>query len=315
MGCQYYVGDYKRDKFFPEVHGRMTWNDNAFFAPEALIDGNGRQIMWSWIFDDRPDSLKKYNRWTGTYGLPRSLWVGEDGTLRMRPVKELETLRMNETLLSNVKVNSGSEVKLNDLGSELMELEVTIQPNNASQYGIKVCVSEDGREETVVSYDGIDKKLEVDTRKSGLGFGRKILEEAPFELKKDEPLVLRIFIDKSIIEVYANNRQAITRRIYPTLGGTGITLFSNGVDINKTDNAGNTALIISCSRAHDTNQIRGCYESEDTGITRMGRQVITEMNRIGRVIDMSHSALNVLPSIDRARWPRAMFSPPSSSVQ
>ncbi len=34
----------------------------------------------------------------------------------------------------------------------------------------------------------------------------------------------------------------------------------------------------------------GCYESTDTGITRMGKQVIREMNRVGLVIDMSHSA-------------------------
>ncbi len=34
----------------------------------------------------------------------------------------------------------------------------------------------------------------------------------------------------------------------------------------------------------------GCYEQEDTGITRMGKQVIKEMNRVGMVIDMSHSA-------------------------
>ena len=34
----------------------------------------------------------------------------------------------------------------------------------------------------------------------------------------------------------------------------------------------------------------GCYEAVDTGITRMGRQVIKEMNRVGLVIDMSHSA-------------------------
>jgi membrane dipeptidase len=34
----------------------------------------------------------------------------------------------------------------------------------------------------------------------------------------------------------------------------------------------------------------GCYEAEDPGITRMGRQVIAEMNRVGMVIDMSHSA-------------------------
>lgn len=34
----------------------------------------------------------------------------------------------------------------------------------------------------------------------------------------------------------------------------------------------------------------GCYETEDPGITRMGRQVIKEMNRVGMVVDMSHSA-------------------------
>ena len=34
----------------------------------------------------------------------------------------------------------------------------------------------------------------------------------------------------------------------------------------------------------------GCYEAEAPGITRMGKQVIKEMNRVGLVVDMSHSA-------------------------
>ncbi|MFT6104388.1 MAG: microsomal dipeptidase-like Zn-dependent dipeptidase [Paracoccaceae bacterium] len=34
----------------------------------------------------------------------------------------------------------------------------------------------------------------------------------------------------------------------------------------------------------------GCYENEDPGLTRMGKQVITEMNRVGLIVDMSHSA-------------------------
>lgn len=34
----------------------------------------------------------------------------------------------------------------------------------------------------------------------------------------------------------------------------------------------------------------GCYEAEDPGVTRMGREVIREMNRVGLVVDMSHSA-------------------------
>ncbi len=34
----------------------------------------------------------------------------------------------------------------------------------------------------------------------------------------------------------------------------------------------------------------GCYEENDAGVTRMGKQVIKEMNRVGLVVDMSHSA-------------------------
>ena len=34
----------------------------------------------------------------------------------------------------------------------------------------------------------------------------------------------------------------------------------------------------------------GCYETNDSGVTRMGKEVIKEMNRVGIIIDMSHSA-------------------------
>ena len=50
-GCQYYIGRYEDDRFYPEKHGRMTWVDDAFFAPESLVDDRGRRIMWAWIRD------------------------------------------------------------------------------------------------------------------------------------------------------------------------------------------------------------------------------------------------------------------------
>jgi sucrose-6-phosphate hydrolase SacC (GH32 family) len=42
-------------------------------------------------------------------------------------------------------------------------------------------------------------------------------QEAPFILQEGEKVHLRIFLDKSIMEVFANNRQCITQVIYPTL--------------------------------------------------------------------------------------------------
>lgn len=51
----------------------------------------------------------------------------------------------------------------------------------------------------------------------------------------------------------------------------------------------------------------GCYETEDPGITRMGRQVIKEMNRVGMVIDMSHSAeRSTLEAIELSERPTAI---------
>ena len=48
----------------------------------------------------------------------------------------------------------------------------------------------------------------------------------------------------------------------------------------------------------------GCYESEDTGITRMGHEVIREMNRLGLVVDMSHSGQrSTLDAIDVSERP------------
>ena len=230
-GCQYYTGTYKQDHFYPEKHGRMTWVDNGYFAPEALVDDKGRQVMWAWIFDDRPDSLKNQTGWTGSYGLPRSLWLGKDGNLCMAPVKELAMLRMNEKVKTKLTVKAGSELNLEEMGTELMELEITIDPGTASRVGVKAGCSPDGREQTALFYDAAEKQLKCDATKSSLTLGRRNLESAPFELKSGEPLVLRVFVDRSIVEVFANDRQAIARAVYPTLHGKGIRLFSEGGDV------------------------------------------------------------------------------------
>jgi beta-fructofuranosidase len=67
-----------------------------------------------------------------------------------------------------------------------------------------------------------------DSTKSGVD-GRRTVERAPLKLKDGESLRLRVFVDKSVVEIYANDRQAICRRVYPGRDDSlGVVLFANG---------------------------------------------------------------------------------------
>ena len=51
----------------------------------------------------------------------------------------------------------------------------------------------------------------------------------------------------------------------------------------------------------------GCYENTDSGVTNFGREVIKEMNRLGIVIDMSHSAeKSTIDAIELSQKPIAI---------
>ena len=56
-----------------------------------------------------------------------------------------------------------------------------------------------------------------------------MVERAPFALPPGEPLKLRVFVDKSVVEIFANDRQAIGRRVYPARADSlGVALFATG---------------------------------------------------------------------------------------
>ncbi len=221
-GCQYYIGSYSRDSFNPESHGRMTWIDNTYFAPEALVDGKGRQIMWAWLTDN--PSGDRERGWSGVYGLPRSLWLGEDGTLRMQPVKELESLR--GPTIEWTKPTFGQPLVGFDPTS--YEIEAQIKVVSGARSGLKIYASKDAKEECALYYDSQTRELVFDSTRCGVD-GRKVVERAPLELRQGDALKLRVFVDRSVVEVYANDRQAICRRVY--VGDSknlGVRLFSEG---------------------------------------------------------------------------------------
>jgi sucrose-6-phosphate hydrolase SacC (GH32 family) len=95
---------------------------------------------------------------------------------------------------------------------------------------MKIGCSPGGEEQTSIYYDAAEKKLKVDTAKSSATEGPKSVEAGPFALHAGKPLKIRVFVDKSVVEVFANDgRQAVMRRIYPSRpDSVGVALFSNG---------------------------------------------------------------------------------------
>jgi len=229
LGCRYYVGEWKDEQFYPESHEKMSWVDHSFFAPESLIDDKGRRIMWAWILDAPEFGVRWEQGWSGILSMPRVLSMGDDGRLRIDVPEEIEALRYGAFKKRNFAVQPGSDMVIDGIGGDSLELFIEMESSQASQFGVKVAVSPDGQEETSIYYDASEGMLKVDTRKSGPEHPSQALEAAPFKLKKGERLKLRVFVDKSVVEVFANSRQAIARRIYPSRADSiGVSLFSTG---------------------------------------------------------------------------------------
>ena len=226
LGCRYYVGEWRNEQFHPESHAQMSWVDHSFFAPESLVDQHGRRIMWAWILDEPEFGVRSAHGWSGTMSLPRVLSFGGDGQLRMDVPEEIEALRYNAMRQGPYTIRSGADLAVEGVAGDSLELFVEMASAGASEYGVKVRVAPDGQEQTAIFYDAQARLLKVDTRRSGPEDTPKAVEAAPFALDDGEPLRLRIFVDKSVVEVFANGRQAIARRIYPTLSESiGVRLF------------------------------------------------------------------------------------------
>lgn len=227
-GCQYYVGTYDHlaNRFHPEMRGRMSVVDSAFFAPEAVMAPDGRQIMWSWLRDNPKDSVK--NGWSCVYGMAREVWYEKtDNTLRMAPAKEYEKLRINawSGTLDVMCAESVSPEIPNGLSFEMKLTD--IQPTDRNCFEVRVHVSDDETEYASIWFDADTSELVMDTTKGTMD-GFPAVERMPVALPDDEPMELTIFVDHSVVEVYLNDRAAITRRIYTASGGKGVQVKKKG---------------------------------------------------------------------------------------
>jgi len=224
-GARYYIGQWDGKQFKPESHHRMNWPGGTVFAPETLLDDKGRRIMWAWVLD------RKSGVSSGTMSMPRVLSLAQDKlSLNIVPPKEVEELRYNMAEEKPFIVPAGNSIILKNVMGNVLEMDIIIDPGKSKNFGLKVFSSKDGREQTPIVIDRNKNILQIDMRSSSLSkpdYREFVMirepnpnletEDAPFTLKNGEKVQLRVFLDKSMLEVFANNRQCITQVVYPTL--------------------------------------------------------------------------------------------------
>ena len=210
----YFVGRYQENRFIPEREGVMDWG-GRYYAPQVMADQAGRRLMFGWIREGRTLDSQIAAGWAGVQALPRVLSLAPDGALRMSPAPELEALRGACFKAEDMALRAGDDVLL-PLEGECLEIEAELAEVSAS-CSLKLRCSPREDEVTVLSYDALNQQLSVDTTRASLATDvERGVTIAPLELAPGEQLRLHIFLDRSVLEVFANDRVCLTSRIYPS---------------------------------------------------------------------------------------------------
>jgi len=234
-GPQYYVGDYHPDDgaFEIEHHGRLNHAPRVhsnLHAPSVCRAGDRRVAFFNVVEGTENWRADPGEGWAGVVALPRDLSV-VDGALGLSPVEELERLRRDHRRVGSVPLASNDEVPVSDARGRSIELRALVDVGDARRIDLSVLRSPDGREATTVSYWPDTDSLGVDTDRSTR---REDVRARPPEvgdlhLREDEPLDLRVFVDNSIVEVFANGRETLTTRVYPARRDSdGVSLRAHG---------------------------------------------------------------------------------------
>jgi len=258
-GGQALIGDYDkvRDKFV--VSAQHKFNFGAFppggvHAPSAAPDGQGGIIA---IFN--MNQAKPTTGWDQIMTLPRRLTLlGNDrfgrDALAMQPAGAIESLRTDHQTVGQMKLPANQEIILEHIHGNAIELIAIIDTNDAPLIDLNVLRSPGKEEFTRIAffrergyrnwerYKGWEKDqlraatdslITIDSSYSSISSDvrSRAPETAPVYLGPDELLHLRIFVDKSVVEVFVNGKQCVALRVYPErVDSVGVSLRSQGKD-------------------------------------------------------------------------------------
>ena len=247
-GAQYLLGDYDaaRDRFVV-THG-AKFNFGAMLpcgvhAPSATPDGSGGVVV---IFN--MNAGKPTAGWDQIMTLPRRLTVDGDD-LSMAPVAAVEGLRQHRQHVGAMTLPANQEVVIDSVRGSALELALEFDPGNAPMVELNVLRSPAKEEYTRIAFYRHRGFIARPINERALGVGRRqslitldssysscapdvrsrAPETAPVVIEPDRTIQLRVFVDRSVVEVFVNGRQCVATRVYPDRADSvGVSLRSQG---------------------------------------------------------------------------------------
>ena len=259
-GGQYLLGDYDkaRDKFVVTDGGLFNFGPSTpsgVHAPSAVPDGNGGVVV---IFNMNQGIPTR--GWNQIMTLPRLLTLDADGRLLMEPTGDIESLRGEHRRREGLTLPANEEIVLDDIAGNAMELALELDPGDAPLLELNVLRSPQREEYTRIAFykhrgnryrqgmsttgamnassaamallpQRYDSMITIDTSYSSTmpEALSRAPETAPVFLEDDEPLQLRVFVDRSVVEVFVNGKQCVAVRVYPERDDSlGVSLRAQG---------------------------------------------------------------------------------------
>lgn len=227
----------------------ITASDTKGFAPQDVMPilDHGRDdyaaVTWNGAPDGARYGIGWMSNWSYAGALPTSTWrtamtiprqyelrtVNGRILMASTPVEALSTLHTGTPFTAERTAVDGT-VDLMQSGESAYDMDLTLDPGSARSSGVKVHVGPG--EETVIGYDRGTGEIYVDRTRSGLtDFSPSFpsVSRAPVTVGADGLVRLRVVVDRSSVEVFAQDGEAvITSAVYPSPGATGVSLFSEG---------------------------------------------------------------------------------------
>lgn len=194
-----------------------------FYAPQTFEDDSNRRLMFGWCGMPEVEYPSDKNMWAHCLTLPRELSF-EDNILKQKPAEELKDLRKDHLNIIGNLDNNLVDIKNNKTS---YELDIDFTNINSDDIILKLLKSEN--EEFIIHFDVVNKAVFINRENFIDKFAEEFGHIRSGEINIGENLNLKIFVDRSIVEIFINDGELVfTSRVFPLETSTGIEISSRG---------------------------------------------------------------------------------------